>query len=185
MAQVMFKTDIKGNLDETDIIDAICHDSDTDRAICSESERKLLNFFGYSLSERIESVNLATLKYVKSFDYEDVYMVSVKVKQFDIPDEDIYKKVKNARYFHKLCKIFDDNNIEYDKLDIADIFYYPLRNVDTSQEFMESVIENIRDCCFEDDNSIKFVVKHKKEILNSVESFKDELDELNDYDDWF
>ena len=45
MAQVMFKTGIKGTLDEIDIIDAICHDPDTDSDICSESERKVLNFF--------------------------------------------------------------------------------------------------------------------------------------------
>lgn len=184
MAQVMFKTGIKGNLDETDIIDAICYDPDTDSEICLESERKLLNFFGYSLSELIESVNLDTLKYVKSFDYEDVYMVSVKVKQFDIPEEDIYKKIKNSSYFHKLCKIFDDNHIEYDKTDIANVFYDSFIDVDTSQEFMESAIEYVQDC-FEDDNVIKFVVEHEKEILNSIESFKDELDELNDYDDWF
>lgn len=44
MAQVMFKTDIKGNLDATDVIDAICHDPDTDSDICSTSKRKLLNF---------------------------------------------------------------------------------------------------------------------------------------------
>ena len=49
---------------------------------------------------------------------------------------------------------------------------------------MESVIEYVQDC-FEDANAIKFVVEHEKEILNSVESFKDELDDLNDYDDWF
>lgn len=111
-------------------------------------------------------------------------MVSIKVKQFEIPDEDIYKKVKNASYFYKLCKIFDDNHIEYDKSDIADVFYYPLRDEYTSQEFMESVIESVQEC-FEDDNVIEFVVEHEKEILSSVESFEDELDELNEYDDWF
>lgn len=180
---VMFKTGIKGKLDKEDIIEAICCDSDARGDICSYSQRRVLNFIGDSLSSIIESVNLDTLNYIKSFDYEDVYMVDVKVKEIEFSKEDVYNAIKDRSYFSKLCKLFDDNNIEYDKLTIADFFFLSVEDELTKEELMDEKTIEWLQSFFDNETSVKFISEHKKDIFNILDDFCDELDDLDDDDD--